>query len=249
MPFLRSAECATPGTAEFPFSIPAVSALASSPMKLNRGLTFLVGENGSGKSTILEGIADKHGFTREGGPRTKNLVQKDYWSDLGGYITLQRSPGINPMDGFFLRSESFFNFATVLDELESEFPSKLPYFSYGGKSLHVQSHGESFLSLFLNRFGEHGLYILDEPEAALSPSRQLALMVRIHDLIEAHCQFIIATHSPILLGFPGATIYQLDEDGLEEVSYEETSPYQITQQFLKDRERMLGFLFSEEDFD
>lgn len=247
MPFLQSIECYAEGGRGYPFSIPAVATLLSHPLKLNRGITFLVGENGSGKSTLLEGIADKHGFTEEGGPRVKNLIQKGYWSALGGSLTLQRTPGVNPMDGFFLRAESFFNFASLIDSFEEDWTTANGYFTYGGKSLHAQSHGESFLSLFLNRFGEHGLYLLDEPEAALSPSRQLAFMVRMHDLMQAHCQFIIATHSPILLGFPGATIYQLDEEGLHEVSYEETSPYQITEQFLRDRERMLGYLFSDDE--
>lgn len=250
MPFLNLVTCEEEESdhPEYPFNIPAVSALCKNNLKLNPGVTFLVGENGSGKSTILEGIADRWGFDREGGSRTRNLVTRSYWSTLGPSIFLNRStPGVNPMDGFFLRAESFFNFATMLDDFEDGEFTATDYFSYGGQSLHTQSHGEAFLSLFMNRFGEHGLYILDEPEAALSPQRQLAFMVRMHDLIEAHCQFIIATHSPILLGFPGATIYRLDETGIDQVTWEESDPYQVTKRFLNDRDRMLGYLFADDD--
>lgn len=157
MPFLNRVECQAPDNHSYPFSIPSVISLSQKSLKLNRKVTFLVGENGSGKSTILEGVADKHGFEREGGNRTKNLVMKSYWSALGEYLTLVRPPGLNPMDGFFLRSESFFNFASMLDELERGEFTGTGYFNYGGKSLHHQSHGESFLTLFLERFGEHGL--------------------------------------------------------------------------------------------
>ncbi len=257
MPFLNQVSCEDQtghsdevgsGHQEYPFAIPAVTELCKSGLKLNPGVTFFVGENGSGKSTILEGIADRWGFDREGGSRTRNLVTRSYWSHLGPSIFLSRAiAGVNPMDGFFLRAESFFNFASMLDDFEEEEFTGNDYFNYGGKSLHEQSHGEAFLSLFMNRFGEHGLYILDEPEAALSPQRQLAFLVRMHDLVEAHCQFIIATHSPILLGFPGATIYRLDETGIEETAWENSDPYQVTKRFLNNRDQMLSYLFAEDE--
>lgn len=143
-------------------------------------------------------------------------------------------------DGFFMRAESFYNFASYLDGVSD-------FRAYGGKSLHHQSHGESFLSLFQNRF-EHGLYILDEPEAALSPQRQLAFLRIIHDLeTPRHAQFLIASHSPILLAYPDATLYQFEEDGIQEVAYRETDQYLVTKDFLDAPERMLRYLFAEEE--
>ncbi len=249
MPFLSGITCDSGEDVElvFPYSIPAVADLVESGLKLNKGVTFFIGENGSGKSTILEGVADRWGFDSAGGARSRNLVNRDFWSDLGSSIFLnQPTPRGRPMDGFFLRAENFFNFASMLDDFEEDWTTADGYFSYGGKSLHQQSHGEAFFSLFLNRFGGDGVYLLDEPEAALSPQRQLAFLVRMKDLVEDHSQFIIATHSPILLGYPGATIYRFSEDGIDEVSWEESEPYQVTQRFLNDRDRMLGYLFSED---
>ena len=137
-----------------------------------------------------------------------------------------------PRDGFFLRAESFFNVATEIENLGvTEF--------YGGKSLHEQSHGESFLALVTERFGGHGLYILDEPEAALSPQRQLAVLARIHDLVLDDSQFIIATHSPILMAYPDSLIYQCGKDGISPIAYEDTEHFQVTRDFLANPERML----------
>lgn len=150
------------------------------------------------------------------------------------------------MDGFFLRAESFFNFATEMDELEKEPFCANGYFSYGGKSLHEQSHGESFFSLFLNRFDGHGLYLLDEPEAALSPTRQMAFLVRMHDLLEDFSQLVIATHSPIVLAYPDSIIYEFDEDGIRETEYEETQAYQVTKRFMRDPRGMVGKLLAED---
>jgi predicted ATPase len=144
-----------------------------------------------------------------------------------------------PRDGFFLRAESFFNVATSIEQIGV-------IDSYGGRSLHEQSHGESLLALMLHRFGGNGLYLLDEPEAALSPSRQLAVLRRIHDLVLANSQFIIATHSPILMAYPGAKILQLSGAGFAEVHYEETEHYAVTKEFLNNPMGMLDELFGDE---
>lgn len=243
MPFLKSLSISCPD-GEFPFSVPSIRSLKGR-LKLHPKVTFLVGENGMGKSTLLEGIADKWGFSGESGNRSKSHTIRDYDTRLAPEMTLHRSPGMRPMDGFFLRAESFFNFATEMDDLEKEPFCANGYFSYGGKSLHQQSHGESFFSLFMNRFDGHGLYLLDEPEAALSPTRQMAFLVRLHDLIEDFSQFIIATHSPIILAYPEATIYQFTEDGIEEVSYRESQAYDVTSRFLKDPEGMVARLLED----
>jgi len=253
MPFLKSislnseAEDDEGSSADFPFSIPAIRSLEQSGLDRHPKCTFLVGENGSGKSTLLEGIADRWGFDEQGGGRYRDLYARELWSELGPSLFLNRKTASKPMDGFFLRAESFFNFATLLDDLEKEEFTGDGYFNYGGKSLHHQSHGESFLTLFKMRFHGDGVYLLDEPEAALSPQRQLAFLVRMNDLIQDNSQFIIATHSPILLGYPDAQIYELDEDGMREITYEESQPYQITSRFITDRERILDYLFSDEE--
>jgi predicted ATPase len=204
---------------------------------IKNSVTFFVGENGSGKSTLLEAIAYQCGFQTAGGGRDHLYFVESSGSALGEYIRLSWFPKIT--DGFFFRAESFYHFATYIDELGS-------YHAYGGKSLHQQSHGESFLSLFQYRFRRKGIYLLDEPEAALSPSRQLAFMKIISDLVhECKAQFIIATHSPILLGFPDAHILQFD-DAIREVEYEETDPYMITKQFIGNRQKILHELLHDD---
>ncbi len=220
--------------AEYPFSLPAVRALGE--IELRAPVTFLVGENGSGKSTLLEAVASSWGFNPEGGSRNMMFATRPSESGLHEYLRLQRGHK-RPGDGFFLRAESFFNVATEVDRLEATS-------WYGGKSLHEQSHGESFLAVFMDRLYGGGLYILDEPEAALSPSRQLSVLTRMHDLVSQQSQFLIATHSPILMGYPGADILLLDEDGIRRVEYEETEHYFITREFLLNRERMLRELLT-----
>ena len=213
-------------------------------LAFDRPVTFLVGENGAGKSTLLEAIAVSCGFNPEGGTRNFSFSTRDTHSVLGQYLTPARRR--YPKDGFFLRAESFYNVATNIDEMD-EAPSLGSRLieSYGGVSLHKQSHGESFLALVQNRFGGHGLYLLDEPEAALSPARQLTLLGEMHQLVGLQSQFIIATHSPILMAYPGALIYLLDETGIRPVRYEETEHYQLTRRFLEDPDRMLRYLFAE----
>lgn len=206
-------------------------------LNFSSNVTFLVGENGSGKSTLLEAIAVAYGFNAEGGTRNFNFETKKSHSELHEHLTLIKK-GL-ARDGFFLRAESMYNAASYIDDTGSSG-------FYGGVSLHDQSHGESFISIVQNRFGGKGLYILDEPEAALSPMRQMTLMAEMKELLKKDSQFIIATHSPVLMAFPGAEILQLSENGIERVGYEDTEHYQITKMFLDNPERMLGYLFNEE---
>ena len=200
-------------------------------------MTFLVGENGAGKSTLLEGIAVACGFNPEGGTRNFSFSTRDTHSALGEYLTVSRSA--YPRDGFFLRAESFYNAASYIDRLDEE-PGPSLLDSYGGVSLHTQSHGESFLALVQNRFGGEGLYLLDEPEAALSPTRQLTLLGQMRLLAQQDSQFIVATHSPILMAYPGARIYLLSESGIEPVQYRETEHYQLTNAFWRTRSGCSG---------
>ena len=208
-------------------------------------VTFLVGENGSGKSTLLEAIAICLGFNPEGGTKNFHFSTRASHSELHQYIRLAKG-GKRPRDGFFLRAESFFNVATEIENLDSE-PSFGPPVidSYGGLSLHEQSHGESFLALLISRFRGHGLYLLDEPEAALSPQRQLAVLARLHELVRAGSQFVIATHSPILMAYPDAWIYNLTGGGVELVDYYDTEHYRVMHDFMVDTKRMLDMLIDE----
>lgn len=204
-------------------------------------VTFFVGENGTGKSTLLEGIAVACGFNAEGGTRNFSFSTQATHSGLYRCLTVRRSR--LPKDGFFLRAESFYNAASYLAGVyEAEYTLGLPT-PYGSQPLHAQSHGESFLSLVHNRFGPHGLYLLDEPEAALSPSRQMSLLAEIHTLVQQDCQFLIATHSPILMAYPDAEILQLTGEGIAPVAYRDTEHYRITKYFLDCPEKMLAELF------
>ena len=217
--------------------------MAGRELRFDRPVTFLVGENGSGKSTLLEAIAVACGFNPEGGTRNFRFATRETHSELGEYLTPVRK-GYH-RDGFFLRAESFYNVASNIDEMdEGGGLGARVIDSYGGVSLHRQSHGESFLALVKNRFGGEGLYLLDEPEAALSPSRLLTLLCEVHRLVEHDSQLIIATHSPILMTYPDARLYQLGEEGIQTVDYQETEHYQLTKRFLDEPERMLHYLLN-----
>lgn len=224
----------------YPFCLNSVRHLQN--LKLHPAVTFFVGENGSGKSTLLEAIAVAWGFNPEGGSRHFQFGTRPSHSDLHEHINLSR--GIKrPRDGYFLRAESFFNVATQIEALDDE-PAPVARIAdaYGKRALHEQSHGESFLSLMTNRFFGNGLYILDEPEAALSPNRQMAVLSRINDLVNQKSQFIITTHSPIIMAYPNATIYQLSDEGIHEVAYTDTEHYVVAKNFLNNHESMLHVL-------
>ena len=186
-------------------------------LNFTKPVTFLVGENGTGKSTILEAIAVAMGFNAEGGSRDFSFSTKQSHSELYQFITTIKT--VAPKDGFFLRAESFYNTASYLDENST-------MLRYGGVSFHEQSHGEAFLSLISNIFEGKGLYLLDEPEAALSPQKLMSLIIAINDLVENNSQFIIATHSPIVMAYPKAEILQFSDTGIQQVLYKETEHYQ-----------------------
>lgn len=226
----------------YPFSLNAVRNL--NKLRLHPKVTFFVGENGSGKSTLLEAIAVACGFNPEGGTRNFGFSTRNSHSNLSEYIRCSR--GVKkPKDGYFLRAESFFNVATEIEALDREFSFGPPIIdSYGGRSLHEQSHGESFLSLMMNRFSGDSLFILDEPEAALSPSRQLTMIRRMHELALDNCQFLIATHSPIIMAYPESDILVLKEEGLKKTDYEYTDYYQVIKGFINNRESMLRHLLT-----
>ncbi|EGD46127.1 SMC domain protein [Ruminiclostridium papyrosolvens DSM 2782] len=222
----------------YPFDIPSLKRIKSIYFKSN--VTFFVGENGSGKSTLLEAIAQNCGFCVKGGSRNSLLTDDVDDLSLSSILTLAWLPKVS--NGFLLRAETFYDYASYIDSLGPE-----AYASYGGKSLHMQSHGESFLSLLQNRFGGKGIYLLDEPEAALSPQRQLVLLRIIRQLEkDGKAQFIIATHSPILMAYPDADIYSFDHSPIIKVQYEETEHYQVTRGFLNNRDKVLEELFSDD---
>lgn len=224
----------------YPFSIPAVNHLDK--LVLHPKVTFFVGENGSGKSTLIEGIAMAMGFNAEGGSRNFSFSVRATESRLHEYLRVVRGAR-RPRTGSFLRAESFFNVASVIDDLGVRA-------SYGGKSLHEQSHGESFLALVTERFGPDGMYLLDEPEAALSPQRQLSLLAEFDRLVQRdRSQLVVSTPSPLLLAYPHARIYSLTNDGLVEVQYEDTEHYSLTRDFLLNHERYFRRLFGDADDD
>lgn len=223
-----------PSFDKYPYCLPVCRNMTE--IEMHPAVTFLVGENGAGKSTLLEAIAIASGFNAEGGSRNFGFSTRASHSCLHEVLTIRR--GLKrPQDGFFLRAESFYNVATEVDNLGVT--------GYGDRSLHDQSHGESFMTLVMERFRGHGLYFLDEPEAALSPTRQLALLSRIHQLVHSASQFIIATHSPILMAYPEAIIYSLANDAVRQVEYTDTEHYSVTKQFLNNHEAMLAELLKE----
>lgn len=243
--FIRSIEVADRDAVdpdEFPWTLAAVAALADGGLALDPAVTFLVGENGSGKSTLIEAFAVAAGLNAEGGSSNFSYSTRDSHSDLSRSLRLVRGAR-GPRTDFFLRAESFFTSATYLDEMED--PRAL--IPYGGRSLHEQSHGEAFLALLLNRFGPDGLYFLDEPEAALSAQNCLTCLRRMSQLVAEGSQFVVATHSPILLAYPGATIYECGEAGLTQVDYDDAAPVRVTRSFLAGPERFLELLLADEE--
>jgi len=221
--------------------LPFIRYLEGGTIPLSSPVTFFVGENGSGKSTLIEAIAVSAGLNPEGGSKNFRFSTRSSHSDLHRFLRLSRPAGKKWSDSYFLRAESFFNVATNIEELD-----KGPTYNdwdiidtYGGKSLHEQSHGESFFALMKNRFHGKGLYILDEPEAALSPARQIAMLHIMRDLVKEGSQFIISTHSPILTAYPGAQIYQFTESGFRETLWERTDNYILMKRFLASPEFFL----------
>ncbi|MFJ7367160.1 AAA family ATPase [Peribacillus frigoritolerans] len=225
----------------FPLDLPVIKHLQE--VAFHPSVTYVIGENGMGKSTLLEGIAIAYGFNPEGGTLNFNFSNYDSHSNLDEYLRLKRGV-YKPKDHFFFRAETFYNLATNIEELdrESSFGSKI-IDSFGGKSLHQQSHGESFFSAFVERFQDDGLYILDEPEAALSPLRQISMLARINELVQQGSQFIISTHSPIIMAYPDAKILQISDEGMSEVTLEESNHYLLMKQFFEDKDRLLHHLF------
>lgn len=205
-------------------------------LDFKRPITMLVGENGLGKSTLIEAVAMGWGFNAQGGSINFNFKNRQTESDLNRYIIMVKSP-YRPKDGYFFRAESFYNLASIVDDLGI-------IKAYGGKSLHNQSHGESFLSIFFKRFIGKGFYILDEPEAALSPVSQMSLLIRINQLVNQNSQFLIATHSPILLASPNAQIFEIRENGIFEKKYFETEHYQVMKNFFENTNKFLDLLIN-----
>ena len=238
--FIRKIEIDKNNNDNYPFSIPVIKNFKE--LELKKPLTFIIGENGSGKSTLIEAIAVYLGLNAEGGGKNFTFQTNSTHSDLYKYMKIIK--GIDkPRSSYFFRAESFYNLATNIDELDGGSLEILS--SYGGISLHKMSHGESFFTFFKNRLFDKGLYIFDEPEAALSPSRQLSLLRIINDLIKNGSQLIIATHSPILLGYPDCDIFEIDNDAIKKVKYEDTFPYFITKQFLNNPKSILNELFKD----
>ncbi|HET8569999.1 MAG TPA: AAA family ATPase [Candidatus Limnocylindria bacterium] len=232
---LRRDDIADPDA--YPFSIPAIRALGELP--LDPHVTLFAGENGTGKSTLVEAIAVVAGFNPEGGSRHATVSTRRSESVLHRHLRLVRGSR-RPRDGYFLRAESFFNVATYLEGLDGGLAP------YGGRSLHERSHGESFVTLITTRFGPESLFVLDEPEAALSLRGVLALIRRMHDLAHQGSQFVVSTHSPILLAYPGATIYVLSEEGITRTPYEATDVVRLTRAFLGDPDAFLRHLLDDE---
>ena len=248
-PFLREIYLKEkPDWNEYPFSIPCLHK-KNLCLKFPNSVTFFVGENGSGKSTVLEAIAIKCGFNPSGGSRNNVYDFRPTESSLANFLRLVWN--VKMTQGFFLRAESFFNFANHLEQMEEEAREiplmGNPYGGYGGKSLHKYSHGESFMALFEHRF-QRGIYLLDEPEAALSPQRQIKFLGRLHELTKTgHAQFIIATHSPILLSYPRSTIFSFDGEGITSTDFADTEHFRVTKDFLNSYPTFYKYLMQEEE--
>ena len=250
MNYIRAVEIDTDALAgTYLYDLPVLrnfSRLKEKRIDLTSPVTFFVGENGSGKSTLIEAIAVAAGFNPEGGSRNFSFHTRESHSTLWKNTTLIKNPVGKWKDGYFLRAESYYNVATNIEELDRT-PAMSPKVieSYGGRSLHEMSHGESFFALLRERFWGNGLYIFDEPEAALSPSRILAMMSVMKKLEKKNSQFIISTHSPILTAYPGAVIYEITEDGIERRDWRMTENYLLTKGFLGNPEAFFGELFEE----
>jgi predicted ATPase len=231
----------------YPFNLPVIRQLRT--LAFHPKVTYFIGENGSGKSTLLEGVAVASGFNAEGGSRNFNFATRESHSALFKCLRLTFG-AMRPKrpEGFFLRAESFYTVATEIERLDKEPGSQPPIIKYyGGTSLHEQSHGESFFAVLMNRFRGSGLYLLDEPESALSPTRQMSMLSLMRQLGNRGSQFIIATHSPIIMAYPESTIYHFSADGIRPVSYHETENYKVTKAFLTRTEPMLKELLKDED--
>ena len=226
----------------YPFCIPAIRAIDR--LELHPAVTFLIGENGMGKSTLIEAIAVRYGFNAEGGSRNFRFDTRVSHSSLHRHLTLER--GVRrPTDGYFLRAESFYNVATEIENLDAEPMGGPPIGpAYGGRGLHEQSHGQSFFALLINRLHGNGFYIFDEPEAALSPQKQMSALTLIEGLVQSGSQLVIATHSPIIMAYPDSFIYELSEEGIRRLQYEETEHFQVTRDFLNRHEKMLSILLN-----
>lgn len=232
----------------YPFNLDAVANTQALAFHLK--VTFFVGENGSGKSTLLEAVAIAFGFRAEGGSLQARSASYPAHSELHRFVALERTRRV-VKQGFFLRAESFYNFAGIMDAAHAEWRGagafgRSPLNAYGGVSLHEQSHGESFMALMEHRFRPNGLYLLDEPEAALSPTRQLRFLRRLHELAAMGCQFVIATHAPILLAYPHAAIYEFAEKGPRQVGYEELEHVQVTRRFLANPPKFLATILGDD---
>ncbi|MFM2484973.1 AAA family ATPase [Celerinatantimonas yamalensis] len=241
MPYIKHIEIKKDKKVDaFPFNLPSLKHLDL--LELHPAVTFFVGENGSGKSTLIESIAVAAGFNHEGGSRNFNFSTGENTPVLAKALRLSRS-ALRPKNGYFYRSESFYNVITNMNQLDEE-PCLRPLIkdSYGGRDLHTRSHGESLLDLIVHRFGKNGLYIFDEPESSLSAQHQLAFLSKMAELVSLGCQFIIATHSPILITFPNAIILEFSADGINQVNYSETDNFVIMKCFINNPDRFLNTL-------
>ena len=226
----------------YAFCIPAVRHVHT--LAFHEKVTFFIGENGMGKSTLMEALAVACGCCPEGGGRNFLLSTRDTHSALHRCLRLEKGP-LPPRDNYFLRAESFYNVATYLEDLDAAPAAAPPLMDAYGGPLHARSHGESFFALLNERLGGEGLYLFDEPEAALSPMRQMAMLTAMHRLTRAGSQLVVATHSPILMAYPESVIYLLDGGGIRQVGYEETDHYRVTRDFLNRYPALLRVLLEE----
>ncbi|MEV6430346.1 AAA family ATPase [Nocardia sp. NPDC051463] len=240
--FLRRVQVTPTDADHYPFDLPLVRHLTrTGGLEIPPGVTFVVGENGSGKSTLVEAVAVAAGLNAEGGSQNYRFATRATESDLGAHLTLAWGPR-KPRSRFFLRAESYYNVATETERLGPE-----QLVAMGGVSPHTRSHGESFVDLMRHRFFVNGFYLLDEPEAALSPQGCMAVVARMAELARQNCQMLVATHSPILLALPGATIFEIQETGdITTVTYDDAMPVRLTRNFLADPGRYLHHLTAPE---